>query len=180
VGFFSNLFGSTPKPTGGELTPEMREVFDRMFGTEQPSGPLTSKCHLCGQPKPEQGVMCRQCQDHMKLVGNNSIHFCGGCGAGFHVEPNVDIFTFTTDGVSRVFCACCLEHLRNTTTGGTATMPGTPRGYDGEGQIINSMHSGATLKTKKLARLHQALLLTLVQNKAQRTKTSLPDPIFIP
>lgn len=182
MGFFGDLFRRQTKELPSDsLTPEMRGVFDRMYGvgpgTGAGAGP--SVCSLCGAPNPGHGMMCRQCAEQMKAIGNSSFHACGGCGAGFLVEPKIDIYTFTMDGVARVFCACCLDRLRGEMTGGTVSMPPTLPGYDSEGQVLNARLAGQPVSIKLKARNNQGMILTLIQNKAKRTGTLIPVPLHI-
>jgi len=115
----------------------------------------------------------------MQSNRNNSIHGCGGCGAGFVVAPNVDIFTFSSDGVARVMCAYCQEYLRSRVAGGNMPMPKMGGGYDPEGQDLNRRYPNLTLREKLARRTHQAQLRTLVQSKARRTGVPVPPPILL-
>jgi hypothetical protein len=180
MGFLSELFGKkSQKSSSDALTPEMREVFDRMYGVRPGSGAGSSACSLCGAPNPAHVVMCRQCMEQMKSMGNSSFHSCGGCGAGFLVEPNIDIHTFTMNGVVRLFCACCLDRLRGEMTGGNVSMPPTLPGYDREGQLLNSRLLGQPVSIKLKSRANQGMILTLIQNKAKREGTQIPVPLLI-
>lgn len=169
MGFLAKLFHKKSEPP---LPQEIREVFDRMFGGRT--------CMMCGKPKAStDGKFCQPCTEFMRRNGNNSIHRCGGCGAGFFVVPNVNIPTLTERGVTRVFCACCLEHIRGMATGGDIAMLRTSQGYDDEGQVINSQFSGQSLKVKLNARYNQAMLQTMLSSKAQRNSEDLLEPIFV-
>jgi hypothetical protein len=162
-----------------DLPPDVRAVFDRMAG-KQPAGMPGTPCLVCGGPRgPNDGYQCGACTEFMRSNDNNSIHGCGGCGAGFVVAPNVDIFTFSSDGVARVMCACCQEYLRSGVAGGNMPMPKMGAGYDPEGQDLNRTHPNLALREKLARRTHQAQLRTLVESKARRTGVPVPPPILL-
>ncbi len=166
------------KKAAGALTPEMRAVFDRMTG--RAPAPAGTACVMCGQPRASgDGYMCRSCTDFLKANGNNSIHACGGCGAGFLVASGMDVYTFSEGGVDRVFCACCQEHLKRMATGGNTAMPPIQRGYDDEGRGIVARFPGLPLSETLKHRSNQAQLRTVIKNKARRTGASPAEPIFL-
>lgn len=161
------------------LPGDVRAVFDRMSG-KQPAGILGTPCLMCGGPRgPGDGHQCRPCAEFMQANSQNSIHGCGGCGAGFVVSPKVEIFAFSSGGVDRVMCACCQKYLRSRVSGGDMPMPKMGVGYDPEGQNINRMHPDLTLEETLALRTHQPQLRTLVNSKARRTGVSVPAPMFL-
>jgi len=161
-----------------ELPPEIRGVFDRMLGAAPGGWP--GSCPACGGPRaPGDGLQCRSCTEFLKANANSTIHACGGCGTGFLVEPGVNVYAFTANGVSRVFCACCQEHVRSRVTGGTVDMPPVAPGYDAEGQRIVAMHPGVSPEESLRFRTHEAQLRTVINSKARRTGVSNPTPMFV-
>ena len=162
-----------------DLPPEVRAVFDRMSG-RQAAGLPGTPCLVCGGPRgSSDGYQCKSCTDFMQANSQNSIHACGGCGAGFVVAPNNKVYAFSSGGVDRVMCACCQDYLRSRVSGGNMQMPPMGNGYDPEGQDINRKHPGSTLKEKLAQRTHQKQLRTLVQSKASRTGVPIPAPMLL-
>lgn len=179
---FKKLLGlfQGDKKSEHDLPPEVRAVFDRMASPTPDAQPGTA-CLMCGGPRGAgEGLQCKTCTAFMRDNANNSIHGCGGCGAGFVVAPNTNVYAFATGGVDRVMCACCQEYLRSRMSGGNMPMPKMGGGYDAEGQDINRRFSEDTLKEKLGRRAHQRQLWTLVTSKAHRTGVPIPAPMLLP
>lgn len=172
------VFLAERKKRNEALPPEMRAIFDRMTG-RAPGGAAGTPCVMCGGPRSaDEGLQCRSCTEFMARNSNSSIHACGGCGAGFLAESGVKVYTFSSQGVARVFCACCQEHLR-ARRDLEGQMPPLESGYDAEGQAILARFPGLQLAETLRHRTHQAQLLTLNRNKARRTGVPLPEPMFV-
>jgi hypothetical protein len=96
----------------------------------------------------------------------------------FLVDANLDVRPEVIDGVARHYCACCHEFLgRRISTPRMAWV----RGYDQEGQVINTRFRGMTPSMKRRHResRRQAMLEHLVLNEALRTGVVPPPPLFL-
>ena len=107
-----------------------------------------------------------------------SVHFCGGCGAGFLVDGTVAAFPVDVDGTAREFCACCQDFLGDRLP--STSMARTP-GYDEEGQVLNARFPGLTPTEKRQHRGTdiQILLEDILRASASRLGVRYPDPLFL-
>ena len=176
-------FDATKRKKRESVPPEVRGAMKRMIernvGASGPTKP-GSVCAMCGQPiRSGTGRMCSACVQLMSKNTRHSIHTCGGCGAGFQVAPNVNIYAFTFGGAERELCACCQVFLKATMPGGEARMPPLDPNYDREGQAINESLPELSVAEKLKHRAHQVQLAAALAHKARRTGMKPPEPIFL-
>jgi hypothetical protein len=110
--------------------------------------------------------------------GRSTVHSCGGCGAGFLVDPFVAAVAVDLDGTAREFCACCQEFLGERLP--SVELAFTP-GYDAEGQAVNARfpHLTPTERRQHRAGDTQFLLATVIRANAVRLGVTPPDPLFL-
>jgi hypothetical protein len=111
-------------------------------------------------------------------LGNNIVHFCGGCGAAFLVDGGVAVFPVDMDGTAREFCACCHEFLGDRLP--ARSMARAP-GYDGEGQELNARFPDLTPTGKRYHRHRETQLRLdeILRTYSSRSGVRPPTPLFV-
>ncbi len=112
-----------------------------------------------------------------RVLGQTSVHFCGGCGVAFLADGNVDVFPIDVGGTPREFCACCHEFLGDRLS--SRSMARTP-GYDAEGQELNARFPRLTPTQKRQHRHRetQCQLEDALRAYSSRSGVRQPAPLF--
>jgi hypothetical protein len=134
-------------------------------------------CDACGALH-ALGTPCPYCAEFESENGCQSIHSCGGCGAGFLVSPRVSLEPAVVDGTERVFCACCHDFLGDRLRSSNMAHR---LGYDMEGHAINIWFPNLTPTEKRRRRDQrtQAHMVNVLRVRSSRFQIQQPLPLFL-